>query len=572
MAKTKYQSLKWSCGDIRVDRVVNKRGFTSSRSQYWWPRRKDDGSLKDAAINEENANIIDGCQAEDQGLYESHFRSRRYEPPKRIHIIGVGSLGAFVAHSLAGIANRPSITLLLRRRRLRMWKHYGCSIEIITHGMKETRRGFEVEAVRGLLEESSIPAENHSQRAEDLPNENGTEAQGISLQTGAEGQEDSLPRGLTTKNGDVLAVKAPTLEESNLLADDSLQQDIQGDDEIPEESVSEAGQSSMPEREINAWFAQAEQEVDEAHHQEKGTSDPEQMRTPDEHEDTIHHLIVSVKAPQTVKAIQAVAHRLTQDSSILFLQNGMGIVDEVNKKIFPDERYRPTYIAGVVSHGLYSKGPFSAVHAGEGTIALGVLPRMPIGESIKPEAPKQLSPSSRYLMRTMTRTAVFVAVGFARTAILQQQLDKLAVNCIINPLTAILDCKNGDLLKNYCYRRVFRLLLAEISLVIKSLPELKNVPNVNMRFDTLRLEMRVFSIAKTTADNYSSMLQDIRSGRPTEIDYINGYIVKRGEEMGIHCVLNYMLMHMVKGKNKIISHERADLLPLASQRNEAGQG
>lgn len=63
------------------------------------------------------------------------------------------------------------------------------------------------------------------------------------------------------------------------------------------------------------------------------------------------------------------------------------------------------------------------------------------------------------------------------------------------------------------------------------------------------------------------MVQDVRSGRLTEIDYINGYIIKRGEELGIHCVMNYMLMHMVKGKNKIKSKEKADLLPLVDQKN-----
>lgn len=86
-----------------------------------------------------------------------------------------------------------------------------------------------------------------------------------------------------------------------------------------------------------------------------------------------------------------------------------------------------------------------------------------------------------------------------------------------------------------------------------------------MRFDTLRLERLVASIAYTTAENYSSMVQDYRSGRVTEIDYINGYIVKRGENLGIHCAMNYMLIHMVKGKSKYTSLENADPLPLASQ-------
>lgn len=536
--------------------MVTKRHFTSTRSHYWWPRRKDEEGGRDAALNEENADTIEGSPAEDKNLYLNQFQLRRHEAPKRIHILGAGNLGSFVAHSLAGIPNRPPITLLLHRRQLRMWEDYDCSIEIITHGMKETRRGFEAEAVSRLLENSSVPVDKRS-----------GEGEGLSNQTVAEEREGPLPRDLTSMTGDISDINEPTLEESNPVPYDSPQQDRTVDGATSEESVPETGEPSTTESEIKAWFSQAKQEVGEAQHEEKDMSASEQIHAPDKQEEIIHHLIVSVKAPQTLKAIQAVAHRLTQDSSILFLQNGMGMVDEVNKRLFPDEKHRPTYIVGVVSHGLYSKAPFSVVHAGEGTIALGVLPRMPRGEPIRQEALNQLSLSARYLMRTMTRTAVFVAVGFSPTEILQQQLDKLAINCIINPLTAILDCRNGALLYNFYFTRVIRLLLAEISVVIKSLPELKNVPNVNMRFDTLRLERLVTSIANTTAENYSSMVQDIRSGRLTEIDYINGYIVKRGEEMGIHCVMNYMLMHMVKGKNKNTAQEKADLLPLAGRRS-----
>lgn len=284
----------------------------------------------------------------------------------------------------------------------------------------------------------------------------------------------------------------------------------------------------------------------------------------EESESVIHNLVVTVKAPQTIRAIRAVAHRLFPSSTILFLQNGMGVIDEINEEIFPNEASRPTYIVGVVSHGLYSTKTFSVTHAGEGTMSIGAMPQMPIRERT-PLA--QLEPSARYLLRTITRTPVFVAVGFQPTDLFQQQLDKLAVNCIINPLTALFDCKNGALLNNFHFTRVIRLLLAEISLVLKNLPELKNVPNVNMRYDSLRLERLVFAVANTTAANNSSMLQDMRAGKQTEIDYINGYIVKRGEQMGVHCVMNYMLVHMIKGKRKI-SQEQVDFLPFAGPGRE----
>lgn len=267
--------------------------------------------------------------------------------------------------------------------------------------------------------------------------------------------------------------------------------------------------------------------------------------------DTIHHLILSVKAPHTVLALSMIAHRLTHDSTIVFLQNGLGMVDEVNEQLFPDESTRPNYIVGVISHGVYRTPSkyFSVVHAGFGTLAIGVIPRRSMLQPPKAtDGISQLAPSARYLMRVLTQTPQLVATGFTPTDMLQLQLEKLAMNCIINPLTVIYDCRNQELLDNDNFRRVIRLLLAEISLVIRSLPELQGLPNVVMRFSPDRLENMVFNLSRKTGENLSSMLQDVRAGKKTEIDYLNGYIIRRGERLGITCVLNYMVLQMVKGK------------------------
>ena len=535
-----------------MGRVVIKRHVSTSHAHFWWPRRKDEEQDGDERSDTKQAQEMGKLPPRETKL--NRLSTMVNELPKRIYILGAGNLGSFIAHSLAGIPQRPPITLLMLNRQLQRWEEHGSCIDLTTHGMRETRRGFEVEKMRRTedvpLPEASSPdidlessnetvSEDHFQQPEQI-------AKTITPTMGTEG-----PLG-----------EGPSLEESNPVMDSSLPQQAEAGALTRQRSNSEEAVPLEQEREIESWFAEVKTEVQD---QQTGKISMGSVADPEDDE-IIYSLIVSVKAPQTVRAIQRLAHRLTQDSTILFLQNGMGIIDEVNEKLFPDEGYRPNYIIGVVSHGLYSNGPFSVVHAGEGTMALGVMPRMPIKESLQPESLSQLATSARYLIRTMTRTPVFVAVGFPPTDLLQQQLDKLAVNCIINPLTAILDCKNGAMLSNMYFTRVVRLLLAEISIVIKSLPELKNVPNVNMRFDTLRLERIVFSIANKTADNDSSMLQDVRAGRQTEIDYINGYIVRRGEEMGIHCVMNYMLMHLIKGKTKTKSLEQADLLPIAGGR------
>ncbi|KZF20511.1 2-dehydropantoate 2-reductase, partial [Xylona heveae TC161] len=290
-------------------------------------------------------------------------------------------------------------------------------------------------------------------------------------------------------------------------------------------------------------------------------------------DDPIYNLVVTVKASNTVAALNRVKHRLRPESTILFLQNGMGVLDDVNKTIFPDIEHRPNYIQGIVSHGIFASRAFSIVHAGPGTIALGILPRHPVARQQNPRInldqkhSEQWAPSSRYLLRALTRVPKLAAAGFPPADLLQLQLEKLAVNAIINPLTVLFDCRNGDILHNFACTRVMRLLISEISLVIRSLPELQGIPNVNLRFAPDRLEKMVFSIARKTSSNYSSMLQDIRLGKGTEIDYINGYIVKRGEEIGVRCLMNYMLQQMIKGKQQIKMRETVGYVPLDSVRN-----
>ncbi len=549
MAKTIAQTSLCFGGNKGAGLAVSKRFITSSDAHYWWPRRKDgeinddEGSGGDQAPQVESSRFRDPrlkiAPAEGEGL------------SKEIYILGVGNLGAFVAHSLAGIPDRPPITLLLRRRQLQCWDESDRFIKITSRNVTESRNGFGFEILRPSVQNQQASEERNFLTDLDAANQIQVE-DGPPQPVFAFGNEEQAATGTI----------GLSLDDSNPLSDSGY---IPGGAHAASEvSHISPGAEAETNSDTRTGPLNARGEKQDTFPRTKDRSDTPNPhgKFDEEHDEVIYNLIVTVKAPQTLRALQAVAHRLVRSSTILFLQNGMGVVDEVNDKLFPDEEHRPTYMIGVVSHGLYSTKTFSVFHAGEGTMALGVMPRLPMVERSFPENMRQLAPSARYLLRTMTRTPVFVAVGFPPTDLLQQQLDKLAVNCIINPLTALLDCNNGVLLSKFSLTRVTRLLLAEISLVLRSLPELKNVPNVNMRFDPQRLERLVFSVANNTAANRSSMLQDTKAGKQTEIDYINGYIVKRGEEMGVYCVMNYMLVHLIKGKRKI-AEEQADFLPFA---------
>ncbi|KAF2856485.1 6-phosphogluconate dehydrogenase C-terminal domain-like protein [Plenodomus tracheiphilus IPT5] len=414
--------------------------------------------------------------------------------------MGVGSVGSFIAHALRGLPNAPPVTLVFARyEKLTEWNESSRRLTLVTGGDSEIRDGFDAEV--------AIPRIRYH------------------------GKELGLI------NGDAL---------------DTLNM-TKGEPQAPQPQTL-SGESTEP----------------------------------------ISSLIICSKAHQVLQGLSSVKHRLHKDSVVCFLHNGMGVVEEVNREIFPDPTTRPHYMLGVNSHSIKSipSDPFTATHTGFGAMSLGILPherdRNPdapylpsarftatSSKPIQPEPPSDINPAypapssakftwtptERYLLRTLLRTPVLSAAAFSPPDLLQMQLDKLAVDCIINPLTTMLDARNGSLLNNYALTRTLRLLLSEISLVIRSLPELQYIPNVAQRFDPGRLETIIVSVAHKTRDDLSSMLSDVRIGRQTDIEYVNGWIVKRGEELGIRCLMNYMMVQMVKGKRMVVQREIGEDVP-----------
>ena len=436
---------------------------------------------------------------------------------RRIHILGTGAIGLLLAHSLAGIPNPPPITLLAGSiTAVRHFRESGRRVELVTDGISDIRGGFDIEYGYTYTELESSPSVVPS---------------------------DSQNRGHVDTTGRYrLADKLNALKTSSVLdkvlpVEKSLVGEQKGADDTTFDVSRDATGNG-------AVLYNAQQGQDHS----SFSSD----------QGFISNLIVCVQAKH-ILALAGIAHRLTEESVILFVQDGMGYIDEVNEKIFPDPQTRPTYIVGVVTHGAKRTNSFTVVHAGHGAIALGALPR------VGPGPTHSISPSTRYLLQTITRTPVLAAVAHEPTDILQYQLERFAVHCVMHPLTVLMDCTNGELLGNFHITRTMRLVLAEISLVVRSLPELQNVPYIKHRFDPGRLELFMVRIAQNTSQNESSMLQDVRAGKQTEIKYLNGYVIRKGEELGIRCVMNYMLMEMVEAKQQIVSKSDSERLPIGSQ-------
>jgi 2-dehydropantoate 2-reductase len=259
--------------------------------------------------------------------------------------------------------------------------------------------------------------------------------------------------------------------------------------------------------------------------------------------DPIHNLIVAVKASATVSALEPIKHRLGRHSTICLFQNGMGQVDDLNESVFPDASTRPTYMFGIMRHGVYMKSPTEAILAGaNGTASLGIV------DSDDQESRRS---QAGFLMDILLRAPSLHCERLQWADLLQAQLFKLAANCVLNPLTAILDVRNGCIKDNPDLWPLHGRLLEEISSVYQSLPELQGLPIDRNLFSVPSLESVVSDTIEKTAQNSSSMREDMRKGRATEIEYINGWILRRGKELGINCETNACLTQLVLAKSRL---------------------
>jgi 2-dehydropantoate 2-reductase len=124
---------------------------------------------------------------------------------------------------------------------------------------------------------------------------------------------------------------------------------------------------------------------------------------------------------------------------------------------------------------------------------------------------------------------------------------KLIVNVGINALTGITGLKNGELADHEETRQV-------LALAVEEAVKVAEAAGVSLPYDN-PVE-KVLGIAVATAQNRSSMLQDLSGGRKTEIEAINGALVREGERLGVDTPVNKVLTLLVKTLEKLPRENR----------------
>ena len=233
--------------------------------------------------------------------------------------------------------------------------------------------------------------------------------------------------------------------------------------------------------------------------------------------------IVLVKSWQTATVAAKIAHFLKPDGIAVTLQNGLGN-DAILAETFGETRV----FRGITAMGANLVAPGKLRFGGNGRTLI---------------ERKHPSPERLQLL-----VGALNAAGIPTEYCDEIELpiwEKLAVNAAINPLTALHNIPNGELLARPD-------LLAQMELIVREVVEVANARGIKLSFP--ETWQNVQSVCRQTGQNISSMLQDVRNRRRTEIDAINGMIVKYGRESGIAVPENTVVWQHVKNHVETI-HE-----------------
>lgn len=233
----------------------------------------------------------------------------------------------------------------------------------------------------------------------------------------------------------------------------------------------------------------------------------------------ISRLLVACKAYDAEKAVASIAHRLTADAEIILLQNGLGSQDEVAARV-PLARC----IFASSTEGAFREHDWQVNFAGHGFNWLG--------DPANPLAPAWLDDLSD------------AGIPHQWTPdILTRLWRKLALNCAINPLTVLHDCRNGGLTEHHC----------EVATLCAELAELLQVCGQPQAAENLATEVE--RVIQATAANYSSMYQDVRNRRRTEVHYLLGHACRTASRHG------HTLAHLERLHRRLVEHLNNHGLP-----------
>ena len=227
-------------------------------------------------------------------------------------------------------------------------------------------------------------------------------------------------------------------------------------------------------------------------------------------------IILTTKSYDTEQAVKHIASVMTEQTHLLTFQNGLDNIDKI-KQFIPKKQI----LAAITTQGCLYNAPGIITHTGVGRSLIGEL-------------------NGKKTSRVNDLVKMFQNAGFPikmSTNILKEIWMKGIINSSINPLTASISCKNGRILQNPILHHLMEKICTESTRVANTL---------GYKLSSTEMIQRTQEVIEETKENYSSMVQSLQRNQPTEINSINGMIIKKGLQTGCNISCNQTVTKIIQ--------------------------
>ncbi|MBP1961409.1 ketopantoate reductase family protein [Paenibacillus aceris] len=231
------------------------------------------------------------------------------------------------------------------------------------------------------------------------------------------------------------------------------------------------------------------------------------------------YIFLMVKQPAiTQELVQYIQAQSSPNTYLVSFQNGIGHESMLSQGVG-----RAKLLLAVTTEGAKREGLTTVFHTGHGVTYIGSVDQTEDDEN-----------SMHFLLVNLLEKAGFQTKMSKNMVV--RIWDKLIINAVINPLTAILRVKNGELLNSVWTKSLMLALYQEACIIA-------NAKGIQVPDD---LWQTILMVCEATSGNHSSMLQDIEQSRNTEIDRINGSILQMAKELNLELPTHLTVYQLVK--------------------------
>lgn len=263
----------------------------------------------------------------------------------------------------------------------------------------------------------------------------------------------------------------------------------------------------------------------------------------------IDNLVITLDNYSTEPFLRNLKKSISNKTTICLLSDGLGMMEDLNERIFTDPASRPQYVLGMSSHEVSKHvGSDIAIRHRWHKRGSALYLSSPLDE-YKPNLPfNELSvpPQTSHLLDLLSRSPELTARRLPWNRFIQRKLPAMVHSSLVDSISVMLGCRYNQIAERKHGRSLWNQMLGETLRIIAAMPEVE--PNMVTYFSSPKFRHELWAKLNRQGNTYSKWISLIREGRRPPVDHINGFFVRRAQELGIGCKHNTTATSVVQFK------------------------